>query len=285
MAENEPIRVSGIITTYDRPAFLPEAIESALAQTLPLSELLVVDDCSPRDIAAITAPFGERVRYLRLPHNQGPSAARNAGVAAATGEVVAFLDDDDLWLPNKIARQVAALHAGHEAALCGWRFADGGALQVQAIPEVTLEHLRWGNPFCGTTGLAARRQALLEEPFDEAIRWGEDWELDVRLARRRALAYVAEPLYLRRYGEHEGLTRQTRSEPVEQLLRKADAARKHRAWLGEWGFRNAVARALLRQFSRRPDRFHQLVQALRHAGPTATFATLAVMYRRSGRRS
>jgi glycosyltransferase involved in cell wall biosynthesis len=78
-----PKTVSGVITAYDRPAFLREAIESALMQTRPLLELIVVDDSSPRDLSIVVAPFGERVRYLRLPQNQGANAARNAGIAAA----------------------------------------------------------------------------------------------------------------------------------------------------------------------------------------------------------
>lgn len=277
-------RVSGVITTYDRPEFLVEAIDSALAQTLPLVELIVVDDCSPRDVAGIIARFGARVRYLRQPSNQGPSAARNAGVAAATGDLVAFLDDDDRWLPDKIERQVRALGGGYEAALCGWRFVGRERPQVQDGTEITADRLRWGNPFCGTSGLLAMRSTLLAEPFDEALRWGEDWDVYVRLTQRAAIAYVPASLFERRHGEHEGLTEATRREPLGALLRKAEAARKHRAWLGEWGYRTALARTLLRQFSKRPDRHRQLLQSVRHAGLPATLVVLGLMYRRARQR-
>jgi len=283
MAAPHHDRVTGIITTYDRPTFLADAIESALAQTHGLAELIVVDDCSPSDIAAIVGAFGERVHYLRLARNRGPSAARNAGVAAARGEVVAFLDDDDLWLPEKIERQIEALAAGHEACLCGLRVAQPARSQIVDTDRVTADDLRWGNPFCGTTGLVARRDALLAEPFDETLRWAEDWDVYLRLALRQPLTHVPEALFERRYGEHAGLTRATQYDSLERLLRTADAAKKHRRWLGEWGYRNAVARALLREFSKRPDRHRQLLAALRRAGPAATLATLFLMYRRSTR--
>lgn len=276
--------VSGVITTYDRPDFLADAVASALSQELPLLELIVVDDCSPGDPTPSLAPFGDRVRYLRLARNGGPSAARNAGVAAAAGTYVAFLDDDDRWLPHKIARQATLLTAGYEAALCGWRRTGSRRPWVHATAEVTADMLRWGNPFCGTTGLIARRDVLLAEPFDEDLRWGEEWELYVRLARRRALGYVGEVLFERRYGGHEGLTLAAKRTPLDELARKAHAAEKQRAWLGEWGYRNALARALLSQLSKRPGKVEQILHALRHAGPAATLATLALMGKRSSQR-
>jgi hypothetical protein len=144
--------------------------------------------------------------------------------------------------------------------------------------------LRWGNPFCGTTGLVARRDVLLAEPFDEELRWGEEWELYVRLARRRSLGYVSEVLFERRYGEHEGLTLAAKWTPLRELARKAHAAEKQRAWLGEWGYRNALARALLSQLSKRPGKVEQILHTFRHAGPAATLATLALMGKRSSKR-
>jgi glycosyltransferase involved in cell wall biosynthesis len=276
--------VSGVITTYDRPDFLAAAISSALSQEPPLAELVVVDDCSPRDLTPSLAPFAERVRYVRLARNGGPSAARNAGVAVAGGTYVAFLDDDDRWLPRKIGRQTTLLTAGYEAALCGWRRAGSRRPWVHATAEVTADMLRWGNPFCGTTGLVARRDVLLAEPFDEELRWGEEWELYVRLARRRPLGYVGEVLFERRYGAHEGITLSAKRAPLEDLARKAHAAEKQRAWLGEWGYRNALARALLSQLSKRPGKAAQILHAVRHAGPTATLATLALMGKRSSKR-
>jgi len=264
------LTVSGIINAYDRPEFLKGAIASALAQTRPLHELIVVDDCSPCDLAAVIAPFGERVRHLRLPENRGLTAARNAGVAAASGAVVAFLDDDDEWLPEKIARQTAVLERGYEACLCGWQRLGGEFRQIRAVDEITADMLRAGNPFCGGTGLVARREVLLAEPFDPRIAQGEDWDMYIRLARRRPLGYARAALFRFRYGAHDSMTASSRREEPAQLMARAAVLDKHRAWLGERHYHNRLASYLLNSISRRPQKHRYLWYALRHAGPRST---------------
>ncbi len=104
--------VSVIIPTYKRPALLRRSVMSVLAQTYANLELIVVDDCSPDETPEVMGAFTDpRVRYIRLETNQKAGRARNAGIAAARGELIAFQDDDDLWLIEKLERQVAALHA------------------------------------------------------------------------------------------------------------------------------------------------------------------------------
>jgi glycosyltransferase involved in cell wall biosynthesis len=98
------LQVSAVIPTYNRAALLPRAIRSALEALDPGDEVIVADDGSTDDTAGAIRPFGERVRHLRLPH-RGAGPARNAGLAAAPGNFVAFLDSDDEWFPDKIALQ------------------------------------------------------------------------------------------------------------------------------------------------------------------------------------
>src|SRR5215212_11526906 len=100
--------VSVVIPTYNRRRLVVEAVESALAQTYRPLEILVVDDGSTDGTEAELHRFGSAVRYLKQP-NQGAAAARNRGIRAATGELVAFLDSDDLWAPAKIEKQVALM--------------------------------------------------------------------------------------------------------------------------------------------------------------------------------
>src|SRR6185503_2024667 len=102
--------VSAVIPAYQAAAFLADAVESVLAQTEPVGEIVVVDDGSTDGTAAVAASFGDRVRYVRQ-ENQGVAAARNRGVAEARGRLVAFLDADDTWEPEKTARQLAHLRA------------------------------------------------------------------------------------------------------------------------------------------------------------------------------
>lgn len=117
--------VSVIIPTYNRGAWVAEAVDSVLAQTHVSVEVIVVDDGSTDDTPAVLAGYGDRIRVIRQA-NAGVSAARNAGMAAARGEWIGFLDSDDTWLPEKLERQWADLAAypeavGHavDVALCG----------------------------------------------------------------------------------------------------------------------------------------------------------------------
>jgi len=100
--------VSAAITTYNRARYLPEAIQSVLAQTCRDLEVIVLDDGSTDDTEAVVAPYQDRVRYVRQ-ENQGRSAARNAAVKLSHGELVAFCDSDDRWLPDRLERQIVCI--------------------------------------------------------------------------------------------------------------------------------------------------------------------------------
>jgi len=108
--------VSVIIPAYNGAAFLPEAIDSVLAQDYEPLEILVVDDGSTDDTHDVLRPYAPRIRYF-YQENRGPSAARNLGIERARGDLIAFLDADDRWLPGKLAAQVAALGTQSAAAL------------------------------------------------------------------------------------------------------------------------------------------------------------------------
>ncbi|MCI0423565.1 MAG: glycosyltransferase, partial [Acidobacteria bacterium] len=95
--------LSVVIPTWNRDRLVCEAVESALSQRIGQVEVIVVDDGSTDDTAnMLTRNFGSRIYLLRLPSRRGVGAARNAGVRLASGELLAFLDSDDLWLPGKL---------------------------------------------------------------------------------------------------------------------------------------------------------------------------------------
>src|SRR6185369_2583344 len=120
--------VSVVVATYNQAHWLGETIESVRAQTFADWELIVADDGSTDATAAVVARFAEdpRIRYLPAAHAER-AAARNRGIAASSGELVAFLDADDAWHPEKLARQVVRLADAPEAAVCYAvaRFVDG----------------------------------------------------------------------------------------------------------------------------------------------------------------
>lgn len=103
----EPL-VSAIIATYNRADIVGEAIESILGQTYKNMEVLVVDDGSTDGTHEALRRFGNRIRVVRQ-ENAGPGAARNRGIEVARGELIAFLDSDDIWMPTKLERQVRLL--------------------------------------------------------------------------------------------------------------------------------------------------------------------------------
>lgn len=116
------VPVSVVIPIFNRAGTIGRAIESCLAQTWPPFEIVLVDDCSTDDLQSALQDFldDQRVRLVQQPTNQGVSAARNAGVQHAKGDLIAFLDSDDAWYPTKLEKQLAKIAAlGHDQFLCG----------------------------------------------------------------------------------------------------------------------------------------------------------------------
>jgi glycosyltransferase involved in cell wall biosynthesis len=191
--------VSAVITVYNGEAVLRRSIESVLRQTAPVAELIVVDDGSTDGTPHVARSFGDRVSYVRQ-ENRGVAAARNAGIHRARSRWIAFLDDDDEWLPDKVARQRAALDTQPEAALCYSalfaRLLDGTTRRRHVRPDELPRIMRLRNPFPPSV-VMARRDALLElAGFDERLRGAscEDWDLNVRFLTRYRVVDVDEPL-------------------------------------------------------------------------------------------
>jgi glycosyltransferase involved in cell wall biosynthesis len=204
--------VSVIIPTYNRAGYVTEAIASALEQTHRPFEVIVVDDGSTDDTAAVLAGYGDPVRVIRQP-NGGVGAARNTGVAHARGDCIAFLDSDDLWHPEKLARQVALLEADPELGLvhCGMETFDDatGAVLERNVDGgsgwVAAQMLRFDKLVIiapGSSLMVPRR--IFEEMggFDVRLPPSEDWDLSFRIAVRYRVGFVPEPHV--RYRQHPG---------------------------------------------------------------------------------
>ena len=128
--------ISVVIPNYNRAALIGETLANVLAQSRPPDEVIVVDDGSTDDSAAVVERFGKRVTLIRQT-NRGPGAARNRGVAAAHGELIQFMDSDDLWSLGKLEAQERALReSGADFAYSPWlqaRLEDGRALYVDPV--------------------------------------------------------------------------------------------------------------------------------------------------------
>ena len=194
-------RVTVVIPAYNAAAFVREAIDSALAQTHPDTEVVVVDDSSTDETPAILAAYGDRIRVHRQP-NTGVGGARNTGVRLATGDWVAFLDADDVWAPRKIEAQLAAMGSLGWAYTNRFNFGARGPLpEVQSDVtlmtdgDVFVPLLLRGNFITGSSVMMRTRLVLQLGGFCHNNGGCEDWDLWLRAASRgHEVRYVAEPL-------------------------------------------------------------------------------------------
>ncbi|BAQ15731.1 glycosyltransferase family 2 protein [Methyloceanibacter caenitepidi] len=179
-------RVSAIIPAYNRSHCIGRALESVLAQTLPPEEIIVVDDASTDDLAAVLAPFGDKVRCVRHETNQGAAAARNTGLEAAGGDWVAFLDSDDVWLEDKQAQQLAFMaRLGLVGSCTGFKTISGTEAEDAWRPyaEILSESdTAWGCYTSPGSTLVVRRDAIAASgSYDAQFARFEDWDLMLRL--------------------------------------------------------------------------------------------------------
>jgi GT2 family glycosyltransferase len=198
--------VSVIVPTYNRAALLRRAVASVLGQTFDDLELIVVDDASGDDTPRLPELVRDpRLRYLRRERQGGAAAARNSGIAQARGEFLAFLDSDDVWLPDKLAQQVPRLRS----AGAGVTLVYGGLLRLEPrrAPQYLFNDLgsqgefdpmpailRYNDNCHSMTWLVRRATLAAAGGFDEGLPLWEDWELMIRLAQTGRFIAVDEPL-------------------------------------------------------------------------------------------
>lgn len=201
--------VSVIIPNYNYAHYLREALDSVLAQTYPRVEIIVIDDGSRDDSKDVIRSYGERVRLIEQ-KNQGVSAARNRGVEASSGELIAFLDADDVWMPAKLELQVQRILEDAEIGLvhCGLEEIDSSGRSLGIRLEgmegsVSKEILLFDRAVilgAGSTALVPRQTFDAVGGFDTRLSTSADWDFCYRVAHRQPVAFVSEALV--RYRVH-----------------------------------------------------------------------------------
>ncbi|HUK92197.1 MAG TPA: glycosyltransferase [Blastocatellia bacterium] len=207
--EAPPPNVSVIVPTYNNSRFVCQALDSIVAQSFRNLEIIVIDDGSTDDTAAALAPYRDLITLVRT-RNQGPAAARNAGIKRAKGDFIAFLDSDDLWLPEKLDRQVAHLIAHPEIGIvfCDSETFGGGDHSrcrdrgnPWSEPGAALETLLTHRPIA-LSSVVVRKSCLAGAGmFDESLRGAEDYNLFLRLSRQFRFGVVDGALVRKRLHE------------------------------------------------------------------------------------
>lgn len=286
---------------------LAASIRSVLAQSYENLELIVVDDASTDNTADVVQGIADpRLRYLRMPQNRRAAAARNAGIALAKGSLIAFNDDDDLWLVSKLEKQVAALAeapadvglnlGGYIRVWPGRADYVGGPFYFRALD--------FSRGFVGEFSLIATpgwlvRKEVLDRVggFDERMKAWDDWELAARMWRMCRFTHVDEPVFV-----------QDRTRPMGGGMwdNAANYSNDYRiiverhaaAWAGRYRaeHRYKIARIALREAPEAPDTRALFAQVckdnplhlralgwllLLRLGPTAARRAIAAFDRRS----
>jgi len=275
--------VSIIVPTHNMAHWISDCVGSVFAQTYVEWECIIVDDGSTDNTLMVVEGLrrqNARLRYIGQ-EAQGPSSARNAGIEECSGEFVAFIDADDIWLPDKLSKQMELIQSQPDVGLCGTRFEDVDAegrllrnwdqVQVQyEIPEViNAEALAGKNCLPGSASAALVPKKCLDEVghFDHRLRMGEDWDLWFRLALRYRIVVVPEVLVrIRRYTKERDVmssfldtalvAEKARSNAPPSLFKAIAGADFNRHWSAftiscrcrKWGDARSVLYKLARQY-------------------------------------
>ncbi len=285
--------VSILIPCFNREPFLAEAIESALAQTLPPTEVIVVDDGSTDRTAAVALEYVPRVRFHRFDTNQGKSAALNWATERASGEYILILDSDDVLEPDAIAVLSEYLDRHSDVGVAFGHaslFDNGGVIAAkhpitEAVKDLPGQHdagwIRFERSVFFDATLERShcpmastmfRKACLDAvgPHNERVRSGQDWEMLVRLAARFQFAFIDKVLcHMRRHSSNLSLSpdfeldrHQSQVHLLDSILRAVELteAQRRRIELKKTAAITAFAQALIRAF--RPEDARRLFQEL-----------------------
>jgi glycosyltransferase involved in cell wall biosynthesis len=243
-------QVSVVVPTLNRAGMLRQALCSALDQEDVELEVIVVDDGSTDETPEMLGQLGdERIRVIRHPRPEGVARARNAGIESATGEWIAFLDDDDLWAPGKLHAHLACseergLTLSYSAAVVIDRRMEATRLTHPPAGDV-VGHLLWGGNVIGSPSVVVVQADLISQVggFDQQLAPMEDWDLWIRAASAGRPGLIPEPLVA--YREHganaRAVTEQARLRELFELMRVKHGGAARRAgaefgdaWLERW---------------------------------------------------
>jgi len=243
---------SVVITSYNYGEFLPFALDSALCQTYRNFEIIVIDDGSTDNTEEVIKPYlaDSRIHYIRQ-KNAGQPKAKNRGVAECRGELIAFLDADDIWFPEKLEKQWLLFNDSNVGVVYSRRqWIDSQGEMLPGNERVlrrgnVLDHIFIDNFICFSSSVVKRDVLNEVGCFDENLPMGIDYDLWIRLAARCKFDYVDEPLVKYRTG-HANLSKNVwkrydcaqrimnKSLASDEISKKLSPFTKSRAWADTW---------------------------------------------------
>ncbi len=274
------ISISVVIPAYNAGEFISRAIDSVLSQSRRPDEIIVVDDGSTDETAGRIKKFGPEVRYI-YQKNAGASVARNRGIEEAGSEWIAFLDADDEWLAERLARQCELLGRNEHLVWASANFycclCDENRRKADVNPDLAMKVLRGKEYFddffqtslphgCGWTGTMLIQKEVLQEAgmFQAGLHIAEDTDLWFRIAcRRPRIGFIAEPLAI-----YHMTTAQSLMQKHRRLKFQTDLIKSHLTLAAEYGrldaFKPCVARAVSSHirgllFENRPSEIRRLL--------------------------
>lgn len=190
--------ISVVIPTYNRAHLLPKAVKSVMAQTLQPLEIIIVDDLSTDNTKEVVESFqNEKIKYVVNSRTKGANGARNTGILMAKGEYIAFQDSDDIWLPDKLEKQVQFIKNHPETDMCFC------SLKLESFSRVVPKRkvgqneiyplLKRGN-FISTQTIFIRTDIAKKILFDEKLKRFQDWDFCLRVAEKHIVLHLNEVL-------------------------------------------------------------------------------------------
>lgn len=264
-----------VITTYNRPDYLLESLKGALNQTVKPKEILVIDDYSSKDYQDVLDQFDRSTfQYIKLKQPSGANVARNTGLELATGDVIAFLDDDDVWDNDYLEQHLAELQTA-DAVTCGFRFLENpDKTRINPIINITQEVIKNGNKFCGMSGVTCKAELAKKLKFDVELKNSQDWDFFVRITLEGAtFVNIPKPIYHYRRG-HVSISTEVKSMPIEKVYPRLKAFKKHRAFLGAHAYSERVSEQVLSFIGDKSNKLQWIKVSLQEAGFVATWNAL-----------
>jgi GalNAc5-diNAcBac-PP-undecaprenol beta-1,3-glucosyltransferase len=279
MLQIQRYKISVVIITCDRPEYLKTALQSVFEQTVKPYEVIVVDDCSNVDCEQVTNGFSnEKIKYHRLSQRSGANTARNCGVEMSAGDIIAFLDDDDIWLENFVSTHQEYYQQDSQigALICGYKVMDNERKHVINKREViNADELRLGNNFSGMSGFSARRPILIDHQFDPCLKNGQDWDLFVRLVQSDIrFVNITQALFLYRLHTQDGITAKAKRMVISDIEQRLQSSFKHKKWLGDKYYKKRVAEQVLGFLPNKRNKLGWIKKSIELVGFNATFISL-----------